>query len=303
MVAEAAIADPRDTRIKFDTYRNYLECLCEFLRQEYRTIQNFVQVAATHSQRLQGIGDFDANRVEPQLRIAWNTEYLLRMDLGDIDLIRINNQWAPIQCYYAVYSAAEAFSYVLDGMPAAGHRTTLDKITNYFVKCGLPPWNFAYRGYLGKNRDSHMPVNFPAGLVVLHHLRRRNSEPHQIIAACLRAEHRHRVDDLWQRSRMQCHKYEYDPGVTGLLHFLYRLRLKSNYREIDAFVVSADDSSIRGFADSMHRICTWSLAYFEVLIGRKCKKRYLVDLMSHYLDINPNDEALRDRMGMHQSLL
>ena len=51
-----------------------------------------------------------------------------------------------------------------------------------------------------------------------------------MIGTCLIAEHKHRISDKYKKKSGN-HKYELDPGPTGILHFLYRLRIKSNYKD------------------------------------------------------------------------
>ncbi len=290
-----------DAEIKFETYRFYLESFSNYLCNEYTDIENFLSVCSKHSHTLQGVKSFDAKAVESKFKIAWNTEFLLNSDLGDINLTRINNQWAPIQAYYAIYSSAEAFACVLDGTPSNTHKSTLRKVTAYFARSGLPPWSFAYRGCRGKGGNDHLPINFPPNISVPHHLQRYGVESVQMIAKCLKAEHNHRIDDLWSQ-KTGMHKHQYDPRDTSFLHFMYRLRIKSNYKETDLFITKAPDQQIYGFASSLKTLCTWSIAYFETLLARKCGKRYLLELIEKYIELNPKNQALLNRSKQYIKL-
>lgn len=288
-----------ESKIKFETYRFYLECYKQHLIDEYHNWQNFALKAFLHSSKLQGIKEFDSSWVERFLKISWNTEYLITVGADDPEILRINNQWIPIQSYYAIYAGSEAFSYVLDANKAGSHQKALRKVTDYFVKCGLDPWNKAYQGARGKRGNEHKPVNFLRNIQIPHNLQRRNVSPLEMIAKCLKAEHFHRIDDIWDKS-CGIPKYKFNPHFTGLLHFLYRLRIKSNYEEVDLFISEAPESNIRNFSEALRSLCFWSLLYLEILIIRKCRKKFMIDIGMKYLDINPRAEFLRKRIEFYR---
>lgn len=246
------------------------------------------------------MGDFDHAWVERFLKIAWNTEFILSAGANDPELVRINNQWSPIQAYYAIYACGEALAYVLDGNKADGHMKTLTKLTDFFTKNKLSPWNLSFEGHLGKDHKCHTPCNFSSGIVIPHNLQRSNVTPEETIAKCLKAEHPNRVDDLWQKRKGKF-KYNFDPGRTSLLHFMYRLRVKSNYKEIDLFVSHAPANKIQNFNTSLQYFCYYTLLYMEVVLARKCKKSYVLDLGEKYLRVNSRANRLQRRMEFYRS--
>src|SRR3990172_8823798 len=85
--------------IKFETYRFYLDCLCRFCALQFGDWTSFVQQCAQASSGVRVMRSYDSAYIERLLRIAWNTQWLLEAPPSDIHLIRINNQWAPIQAY------------------------------------------------------------------------------------------------------------------------------------------------------------------------------------------------------------
>lgn len=290
-----------EARIKFDTYRFYLNCVCQHLITEYSNWEGFVSLCIQQTRSLQGMQQIDHRWIDRFMKIAWNTEYLLYLDARDPEILRINNQWTPIQSYFAVYAACEALSYVIDGTKSDGHQKAIRKATHYFVNSGLSPWNKAYQGCLGRRRSSHLPLNFPRNFTIPHNLRRSNIDPVGMTARCLRAEHIHRVDDQWDRRRPRgTRKHEIDPGCTSLLHFLYRLRIKSNYEEINIFVSDAPEVNIRDFTNCLRQFCTWTISYIEVILMRKCTKRLILDLSNAYLSVNPRATDLKARMNYYK---
>ena len=96
--------------------------------------------------------------------------------------------------------------------------------------------------------------------------------PHEFIATCLRAEHKHRIDENFVKRKGKFKKY-YNPGLTSLLHFFYRLRIKSNYRDIDLFITASRDDIIMEFADSLKEIVFWFLLLSEIYLIRRFKKQ------------------------------
>ena len=288
-----------DSEIKFETYRFYLQCICDYLREKYTNWKTFGRECFRHTQTLKGMRSFDEHWIERFMKISWNTEYLLSANAGDPELMRINNQWTPIQCYYTVYAACEAVAYALDSQKANGHHKTLRKVSDYFVRSGLSPWDKAFKEARGKKGNEHKPVNFPEHITIPSNLQRRNVVPIQMIAKCLKAEHSHRIDDLWQR-RCGIYKYQFDPGYTSLLHFLYRLRIKSNYKEVDLFVTEAPEENIRSFSRSIGFLTFWTLLYAESIIIRKCRKRYLIGAAEKYLTINQKADRLEKRIDFYR---
>ncbi len=290
-----SFATMSNNEIRFETYRYYLESINTYLIQEYRRWQTFGHRCAKHTHRLQGMRSPDLPWIERFMKIAWNTEYLLNQGFDDTDLIRINNQWVPIQAYYALYSASEALTYVLDGEKANEHRKALKKATAYFVQSGLPPWNIAFHGARGRDRQGHKPDNLSPDISIPNNLQRRDIQPIQMIAKCLKAEHSHRINDLFYKKKGR-YKYQFDPGHTGLLHFFYRLRIKSNYKDVDVFLTQASESDIRSFGTFFGNFCHWTLLYIEIIIARKCRKRVLLDLATKYLEKNSKARMLKQRM-------
>ena len=105
-----------DTDIKSETYRFYLHCFCDLLFYGGRDANRLAGEIIAKTGNLQGLADPDVAWISRWMKIAWNTESLVSLGADDPQLVRINNQWKPIQAYYAVYAAAEAASYVLDGV-------------------------------------------------------------------------------------------------------------------------------------------------------------------------------------------
>jgi len=217
------------------------------------------------------------------------------------DLLRVYNAWLPVQAYYAVYSGAEALAYVIDGMKADGHAKALRKATSFFVKGAIAPWNLAYAGMKGQDGKQHKPKNFPPGVTPAHNLSGvGTADDLAVIATCLKAEHQNRIKEDYRESGKR--QYSYDPGDTGLLHFLYRLRIRSNYRGIDLFLVEAGEEAHRSFRKSLLCVVVRSLTYIEIVLLRKCRRSVLSGMAQEFVARNPLAEQLKNRFAAYQSL-
>lgn len=97
-----------DDEIRFETYRNYLTAIRNYLIESYGDWNRFAIFCIENVASLQSKPGLDSAWIERFMKLAWNTEYLLSSEPPEPEIVRINNQWTPIQCYYAVYSAAEA---------------------------------------------------------------------------------------------------------------------------------------------------------------------------------------------------
>lgn len=288
-----------EVEIKFETYRFYLESIYRQIEKEYPDWSLFCRKCIKETNNLKGFRGFDESWVKRWMKIAWNTEYLMKETTDDYELIRFNNQWKPIQSYYSVYAASEAASYVLDGNYANGHQKSMKKVTEYLVKTNLCPWNKAFMGAKGKKDNGHYPVNFPSDMSIPHNLQRVNINPLEMIAKCLKVEHGHRIDDLFVKKK-GLYKYNFNPGLSGIIHFLCRLRVKSNYKDVEIFISEAPEENIKGFSNSLEKIIFYTLTLLELILIRKCKKDFILDLAKEYLNINKNALSLKHRMSFYK---
>lgn len=108
----------------FHTFRNYLEATCAWASDPYSHpdgllagVADAVKARPWHSQPA-GTKTLSP-RAGQMLRNAWATEVLLNAPrtLGD-DLVTFANLWTPVQAYYAVFNGITALSHVVTANPA-----------------------------------------------------------------------------------------------------------------------------------------------------------------------------------------
>ncbi len=289
-----------EDEIKFETYRYYLKCIIDYLVSTYGDWQAFGEKILRIRIKSLGLDNLDMDFVSRFLKIAWNTEYIsCNIRFKDIDTVKINNQWKPIQIYYAIYAVGEVLSYLVDGNKANGHKKSLKKLSEFFVKQKIYPWGFAFKGRRGRSKKEHYPINFPADLKIPHsNLQRYDIQPIQMIGKCLKAEHFHRIDENFKKQR-GVYKYNFDPRYTTILHFLYRLRIKSNYRDVGIFLADVSECDIKEFAKNLEVVCFWTLLLFEILIIKRGGFTCFYPMVNHYRTKNKAAKQLQIRFNFY----
>lgn len=282
----------------FRTYLNYLIAVRDHFRRHYGSVKTYYDACMEATRQIQGNRSIDLDYVRKYYKLAWNTEHLMHTSRNkDTDVQRLNNHWTPVQAYYSIYCACEATAYALHGQKPGSHSRALRLMTDRFKGSGLTPWCWVASGPIGKTRRDHRVDNLPPGTSVPHNLQMRDVDPIGMLALCLRAEHRHRVKDTWHRGAG--FKYAFDPGDTSLLHFLYRLRIKANYDDVEIFLVDAETSDISAFPDLLCLFTRLAMMYLEVLAMRKIRKKGMLELANGYIGQNPGAEALKRRLCVY----
>ena len=289
------------------TYRNYLECFGKFLQDKYSNPSAlFTQLNVRPA-----TFEIDEKVVRRFLFIAWNTEYLSSLnDSQKVEILKTNNQWKPIQIYYAAYSLGEAVSLLIDGKNPESHNACIDKVNRLFVESlKIEPWCFAYNG---NRRGGYKDVNLPAGTTPTSNLKQDISNRFGIIARCLRAEHDNQVDDFEPRKLSLAQKLrgekkklqiDFDPSYTTLFDFLYRLRIKSNYKDAEIFLVDCPDESTQSISKNLSIIGYYTLMLMESYIIKKWDKEKFLKLAKEYLKTAGADESrLKHRVTFYSTL-
>ena len=97
-------------------------------------------------------------------------------------------------------------------------------------------------------------------------------------------------------------QYLYDPGDTGFLHFLYRLRIRSTYRGVDLFLVEAGEDAHRSFRQSLLCVVVRSLTYVEIALMRKCRRSVIAGMAKDFVSKNSLATQVQKRFDAYQSL-
>lgn len=290
--------------IGFDVYENYLSNIIELIQSTYK--DRFLLDIIKNTKNIKQNTSISPDYLKRFLFLGWNTECLVRINdvRSDIELLRVNNQWKPIQVYYSIYSLCEASNYSLTLQKLESHSKCLRQMSEYFERTSFRPWNYSFKGCSGNKRTpaAILPINFNKSLSVPNSLKRQGITPEEVLACCLKAEHNNRIDD-YKPKKGQTLKYLYDPKNTSILHFLYRLRIKSNYKNVGVFLANAPDEKIVSFSKNLTLICSYTNALNEIIIARKIGKTLMLKIMNEFIKKHQNTTPIDKRLKIYNSLL
>jgi hypothetical protein len=289
---EYLMADDTDDSRSFKTYLNYLRAVALHLNDSYGYGPNLIPglAAAMQAQvsftRL-GPRNCDRRSVEKALRNAWATEVVILQSAAPRtkDVVACANLWATVQGYYAVYHAAQAFFGASGWCSSDSHAGTLRMLATIAKNRGyLPaPWNSWCEGATGSLNyggvatvGSRTPSPLSAPTI---------GECPSRIAMLLRTTRErniHAAKKQWLKSAKKANgtRYQIVPSAyitaiaareppTTLFDFLYRCRLRSNYRDADAFLFHGETRhDVLDFNDALTTFVQATLFVFEVGVAR-----------------------------------
>jgi len=267
-------SEREENEIKFLTYLKYLKAFSLVIKANYR--DDLIQILCDQID-LKVTSFADENILRRFMFIGWNTEYLVSQTETDTEMIRAANHWKPIQAYYAVYSLAEALVFLSSGHLQNNHSKCIDCLNELLINnIKLEPWCYAFTG----NMDSIQPINFPSDSTRISNLA-NTFRPIDMIHTCLIAEHRNQIDEYPKRKGGPLKKL-YDPSSTTVIDFLYRLRIKSNYKDVEIFIADASEDQIRNFSRYMNIVVYSTMCMLEVAIIKRCGYPMFSKLLSKY---------------------
>ncbi len=271
-------------RAAFLTYKNYLVSFSYFLNRLYPDYST-LEIQLKHLQR----GEVaDVDRVKKLLFNAWNTELLLNLPASfNRDLLRLSNHWSPVQAYYAVYLALRAL--IVAKMPQArgDHATTLKTVAINLIRDQdlMPhPLNIlrVKKGFQPEHAcGSVNPLESPSA----HDAEKQLGSFKMFLDTTWNRAIEERCED-WkkvnvlkngkQRRRLpNGMKTEITERQRPISVFdcLYRIRLRSNYKDADIFLLGSRMDEVQEYFTSLCSItdkCLYCLEhYLEQALGKQ----------------------------------
>jgi hypothetical protein len=280
------------------TFRNYLAATSAAIDVRYRGAGGRLkQLAAAQAslpgfQRLRSRQQYDREQVRGVLFNAWHTEVALALPeaLDDPGLARFTNQWGPVQAYYATYCLWRAW-FLTERRAVRTHGAALKQVSGLVTGRNLLPfpWSCSSRGGPTLAEAEHLgfaeavlrdvsALTRPPGEYTTdewiakllrttrgHFLKERESK--------WKAENRTRSGrpyarippDERRRIREQLHS-------TTLFDFLYRLRIRANYGDVDDFVVGQlSDDDAQTYFRSLLDVTRKTMQTVEAMIRRSMR--------------------------------
>jgi hypothetical protein len=270
----------------FRTLSNYIEAWASYLDDEIGVRPRCPVGVVVSADQFSGL----ARRVEFEeakryLSLSWATEVLMHLNmttLGNTESIRYANAWLPIQTYYAVYTAVLALNSLVESRPADNHQAQLHAINSTLMdqRKWLPS---AYRtACLDLPQDGPATFTpFDAGADLAYSNLIRISDPGQVralVAKSLKTTRKAQIERLRELKLKREKSQRLPTGgwnaisnalmPTTVFDLLFRLRLRSNYRETDTLVLgpwSVDEA--HSFSEALVDLTWHLLALLETLIS------------------------------------
>jgi hypothetical protein len=254
---------------RFTVHRNYLGSIELFLGLLYghgaEAVQALVdaQRALPAFARIQRHKPLSAEEAEMRrlLAISWASEVQLRLaDIGGYAFLRYANAWTPVQAYYAVYMSIHAY-LATAGMRGMidDHTSTLRTIASHVVERLLPhPLSVTCTGCtMLDQRELHgTPANANIDTHFENLANPSITDFYPRFAKMLETTRdlrlqRGRKEWLSHTTRKNMPKAE-KLAMAARLHptstfdYLWRLRIRANYGDVSAFLMSGVDDESHG---------------------------------------------------------
>ena len=210
--------------------------------------------------RLNKNQDLSDETLKKWLRNAWNTERILRTNRSILeeDENFFALQWSFPQAYYSIFCSAQGFFHAA-GRTANSHGSTMRDISK-LIEQSYYPKSISLLATGGKQEIEFKGLKFTPGYSSKYFNEAELFSVENQIAQLLRSTREYLLDDQKDAlgtnindhpalknskgvlsGRLNSTQRDYVSqklGSTNILHFLYRKRIKSNYREIDTFQFS-----------------------------------------------------------------
>lgn len=281
----------------FTTYKNYLSglsYLMDLLHPAYQSITSSLK-------EVQASRDVDVDRIRKLLFNSWNSESLLNLPkFLDTDFIKFSNHWSPVQSYYALYLAARGLIVARRMDAGRTHEKTLNICAHNFIDQKLfpAPWN-----YLSGGRGVFK--NLPRDLIELVINSQENpfffkKDRDRLICnyrQFLKTTRDRMVDEKaeeWKeghptpagtRLRLPSGKRdEIDTSMrdVSFLDCFYRLRTRSNYKDVDIFILGSSERDSVNYLESLCNVTDKTLFIFESYIARSIGRKEMLGLIEQY---------------------
>jgi hypothetical protein len=240
------------------------------------------RVSKSPSSRDSASGPIDHDQVKRSLANAWGTELLLALSgrhAVDDEIVRLANNWAVVQAYYVVYHATQALAVAKGFPPPDSHRKTQNQYASFWIKrpLNLSPWTFGADdgGWVNcpPSRSIDSSIHgwtgcSPATQLSLAAKAFRTTRDDSVSEALdrlrdrVRVQHRReweaeesarrsvgkkaRVTPTWRRPQLSAAERAAAAAKVpphGLIDYLYRLRIKTNYVDSAMFTDGPPDKT------------------------------------------------------------
>lgn len=316
-----------DEEMVFQTFRGYLAATCNWARDLYPHAGGLLPGVAAAVKAGPWMTRTPAKsktltvRGAEILRNGWATEVLLNSPrvLGGGDLISFANLWAPVQAYYAIFEAFTAFAMTVSGSrPPKTHAGLLAWAGSNVTNATTPfvvPWTARAQGAPGVYTFDGFGATVPNPAISNLSAPHAANAPH-LLALALKTTRNEQIDEHregWRRGLktkagkprktlptaiLMANATAMRP--TTLFDLLWRLRVRSNYKEGDALLSGAlGPADAATFHDALSEIVAATLLTTEIFMAHIVGKTVL-ERCVNTLTVPPTLEphSVRARMAV-----
>jgi hypothetical protein len=283
------MATSSDPTLTYKTYLHYSVALNRLLEQMYASQAQLAQqvVSSSAFQTLAQFNTSSTARLAECLRMAWHTEMLLDSLLQYPRLLPYQLPWSMVQRYYSILHMIHAYFLTTKGIIEENHPATLKAINSDLARHGdlFPsPWRAVVSGdnSLGNLQFSNIQPPLPPPL--------RNAlyspdtaDPWRYFALLLKTTHAKKIDGLvhnwkkkYQRKITKADRRHFiAPKLTptSVFDFFFRLRIRSNYQDVDLFYLPyVDDADLARWQKAISKTLAYTLTLFECIIAKSIGK-------------------------------
>ncbi len=253
------LREPSEEEYRFATYLHYVDSLRNLITYYHNPLGALLMLCrdSTHFAHIQRNTSADIARIALKLRNAWSTELSLRFTglLGN-GLVRYANHWAPVQTYYSAYLAAQGFFLACNRSESRSHSSGLSQLAadigdgRLIMPAPLSALSISTT-ITDTTGFSEVPTNITITPVSsIAHTSSNNWW--NLYALALRTTRERLLEervDQWRRQNKTAGgkprknvpasvRSDQDTALrpVSIFDFLYRMRIRSNYRDADTFL-------------------------------------------------------------------
>jgi len=296
--------EEEERRLRFQVLRNYLVGIDGFLHDTYGdeilTDLLAAQRALPGYSRIQRRVPTNPDQVRRCLTLSWAAELQLR--LASTSYLCYSNAWAPVHSYYAVCMALNAWHAASLLNPPGDHSGTLNTISSkitqtsilplpWSVTCsGCPPFDCQFPG-LPNDADPNAPFELlrdpqPSDFWPRYCKLLKKTREYQL----------ERVYNDWRRSNRRTRMRQDEKRQVAssqlpvtVFHYLYRLRLRANYRDVETMLMSPVDAAWHvKFYQGLLALTESSCLLIESLVIRSAGPQVYNATMNDFLQQTPS---------------
>jgi hypothetical protein len=286
-----------DARHGFTTYKNYLLSLNYLMSLIY---PDYPEILAK-LKNVQRNSNVDIGRVRDLLLNSWNSEVLLNFPgLLKNDFLKFSNHWSPVQSYYSIYLALRALIIAKNFDARGDHTTTLQVVVSNFIKGEklLPlPWGLLLDNQGFQNLPEDVSPRQINPLENPYYFRSDQNRLCDSLCLFLKTTRKRVIEEKCQdwkgkhptrkgpRKRLpagQRKKIVQKTKAISTFDCFYRLRIRSNYKDVDIFILGSSAPETKYYFDALCNITDKTLFVIETYLYRYLGKKNMEQTISEY---------------------